>query len=269
MSRIAIVEDDPMIAEIYMKKFTSEGFDVIRAETGDELLKAAQEDKIDLVLLDLVMPKMDGFEVIKELRTGAYDPDIRIIVFSNLSQREDKERAMDLGANGFITKSDYTPSQLVEEVRRLLNQYQEQKRNEARLENPQNGTADVDTDRKRILIIEDEEVFIEMFSEKLKQEGFDVVAARNGAWGIKEAQAGNYDLYILDVSMPVMDGEEILVKLRQDEKTKNVPAIMMSASSQAEKLGDLKDLGVVEFIMKTQITPSALANKVKETLGMQ
>lgn len=134
MTKIVIVEDDPMIAEIYKKKFSESGFEVLMAVSGDEVLNLAKKEKIDIILLDLIMPKMDGFEVTKNLRSGNFDPNIKIIIFSNLNQAEDKEKAMNLGANGFIVKSSYNPSELVAEVQRLADRIEEQKKNAERVQ---------------------------------------------------------------------------------------------------------------------------------------
>lgn len=119
--KIIIVEDDPMITEIYQKKFSSSGFEVITAGDGDKALALAEREKVDVILLDLIMPEMDGFEVIKKLRGGVCPSETKIIVFSNLSQKEDRDRAMKLGADGFIIKSNYSPSELVKEVGEILN----------------------------------------------------------------------------------------------------------------------------------------------------
>jgi DNA-binding response OmpR family regulator len=186
MLRVLIVEDDPMISEIYQKKFSREGHEVLTAVSGEQVLNLAKREKIDIILLDLIMPKMDGFEVIKNLRSGSYDPKIKIIVFSNMSQSEDREKALELGADGFILKSQYNPSELVAEVVRLSNQYVEQEKNEKR-ENGEGEKKENPNQKKRILMIEDEDIFIEMFGKKLEQEGLDVTFAKNGAWGIKEA----------------------------------------------------------------------------------
>ena len=84
MAKIVIVEDDSMIAEIYKKKFSESGFEVLMAVSGDEVLSLAKKEKIDIILLDLIMPKMDGFAVTKELRSGKYDSNIKIIIFSKM-----------------------------------------------------------------------------------------------------------------------------------------------------------------------------------------
>lgn len=270
MPKIIIVEDDPMIAEIYLKKFQEAGYDTEQAESGDQVLMKAKKEKVDIVLLDLMMPKMSGFDVIKNLRGGGqYDKNIRIIVFSNLSQPEDREKALKLGADGFITKSEYTPTSLVGEVTRILEESNQEKMNLARMEeNTLQGEVsnEEESSKPKILIIEDEEVFIEMFGEKLKQEGFQVVSARNGAWGLKEALAHDFDLYIIDMVMPAMTGEEIIDRLKLEEKTKNVPIIVLSASVDEQLAKQVIDKGVDGFFVKTQIIPSELAKEVKNVL---
>ncbi|HEX7586015.1 MAG TPA: response regulator [Patescibacteria group bacterium] len=266
MAKVVIVEDDPMISEIYQKKFTDAGFEVSAVTAGDQVLSLAKAEKVDIILLDLIMPKMDGFEVIRRLRDGSYDPNIKIIVTSNLSSREDQDKALKLGANGFVAKSDYSPSELVDQVKRLTNQYSEQKKNEAKL-NGSGGESKMKGKKKRILMIEDEEIIIDMFGEKLKQDGYDVVFARNGAWGVKEALKGNFDLYIIDMMMPAMTGEEMVTRLKMEEETKDVPTIMLSASVEDQYVRKMEELGISVFFGKTQITPSELSNKVEELLS--
>ena len=264
MAKIIIVEDDPMISEIYQKKFAESGYDVLSAESGDQVLALAKKEKVDAILLDLIMPKMDGFEIIKSLRSGHYDKNIKIIVFSNLSQREDQDKATKLGADGFMVKSDYTPSTLVKEVTRLLNQGAEEKKNLAiqsgKKEAVPAGSA------KRVLLVEDENIFIEMFGEKLRQDGYAVEAAQNGAWGLKKAMENNFDIFIIDMVMPAMTGEEIIQKLKLEEKTKNIPIIVLSASVDDETRKRVSQLGINEFFVKTQIVPSELSKKVEELL---
>lgn len=268
MANIIIVEDDPMISEIYQKKFSDSGFTVFAADSGDKALEIAKKEKVDAILLDLIMPKMNGFEVVKALREGPeYDKNIKIIIFSNLSQREDREKAMKLGADGFITKADYTPSALVKEVERLMNQYAEEVKNE-KMRNGEglNGNGGNGKDKK-VLLIEDETIFIEMFGDKLKQDGFEVESATNGAWGIKEALEKNFDILVIDMVLPAMTGDEIVQKLRSEEKTKNTPIIVLSASVDNSVERKVLDLGANAFFVKTQIIPSQLSKKVEELVG--
>jgi len=119
----------------------------------------------------------------------------------------------------------------------------------------------------KILLIEDEHIFLDMFGKRLEDDGHKVTKAENGAWGLKEALIGNYDLIITDMIMPAMTGDEIIFKLKQEEKTKNIPIIVLSASVDEEVERSVRNLGVSDFIIKTHITPGDLSLKVKEFLG--
>ena len=268
MTKIIIVEDDPMIAEIYFKKFSNSGFEVFPATTAEQALGIAKVEKIDVVMTDLIMPKMDGFQLISELRNGRYDPDIKIIVTSNLSQKDDRDKAVHLGADGFVAKSDFSPSELVAEIQRLLGQYQQQRKNEARIsEAAEPADSDKRNNQKRILLIEDEDIFVDMFGGKLEQDGFHVESANNGAWGLKEALKNDYDLYVIDMMMPAMTGEEIVEKLKMEDKTKNIPIIILSASVDEVAAEKVIAMGVTKFYVKTQVTPSELSDKIAEILS--
>jgi len=264
MAKIMLVEDDLMIAEIYVKKFESAGFEVVNAVTGKEVLKYALEADFDLILLDMVLPEMSGMDVLKELRSNtAYSKDLKIIILSNLDKSENEREAKKYGANDYIGKTQYGPSELVEEIRRRLNEYAEQKKNKNRFEN---GEISQPSNGKSILFIEDEEIFLEMFGEKLESEGFTVEYAKNGAWGSKLASENKYDLIITDMTMPAMGGEEIIRKIKMDDEKKDTPIIVLSASMIEEDLKPVREMGITDFFEKTHLVPSDLARRVKEIL---
>jgi len=266
MSRIMLVEDDPMIVEIYKKKFESAGFEVVNAVTGKEVLRLAGESRFDLILLDMVLPEMSGMDVLKELKkSGNYDADLKVIVFSNLDKTEHQEEARENGANGFIGKTEYTPSDLVVEVQRIINEYGEQKKNKNQRENGTTANSGGEK-KKRILFIEDEEIFLEMFGKKLEDSGFEVEYAKNGAWGSKMATEKEYDLIITDMVMPAMGGDEIIRRLKLEDKTKNIPIIVLSASLSEEDKQAVKDMGITDFYEKTRIVPSDLSRRVEQLL---
>lgn len=120
MDKILIVEDDPMLVEIYQRKFSDDGYEVITAMTGAEVMKKLKIEKPQLVLLDLVLPEEDGFHVLKRIKGNPHTKNTKVIIFSNLSQQEDHKKATELGAEGFLTKSDYTPTEMTEEIKRIL-----------------------------------------------------------------------------------------------------------------------------------------------------
>jgi len=263
MPKILLVEDDPFIAEIYKKKFGSSGFDVLNVTTGKAVLKEAMAQKFDLILLDLVIPELSGTDVLRELRQNKeYDPNLKIVVFSNLSSTEDREECLKLGANGFISKTEFSPSEVVAEVNRFLNQFNEQKKNLVRLETVPGEEKKIG---KRILLVEDEAVFVDMFGKRLKDEGYSVTACSDGASGLQAALDGTFDLVISDVMMPGMDGRELVMKLKEAESENNTPIFLFSASLDDNDVKDLIDSKIAERVfLKTQITPSELVYAVND-----
>jgi CheY-like chemotaxis protein len=267
MPKLLLVEDDVFIAEIYKKKFETAGFEVVNAVSGKQVLKELSENHYDVTLLDLVLPEMGGFDILRELRTApGYPKDARIIVFSNLSGPEERDRAVKLGADGFISKTEYTPSKVVEEVNRYLRQFGEQTKNVARRNDESSSEISPTIEPKehhgkKILIIEDEKVFVEMFSKRLIDEGYVVVSKENGFVGSEEAIKNIYDVIITDAVLPGMTGGEIIKKIRGEATMQDVPIILLSASLDEQQFEEAS-VGATKSFLKTKITPSELVYEV-------
>ncbi len=120
---ILLVEDEQMLLDLYTTILTSEGYRVTQALDGIDALHAMKEGSYDLVLLDTMMPKMDGLKVLEMLvsENPGEAKKRKIIMLSNLDQESIIKRAMDLGARGYLVKSDYTPDEILATVRKHLN----------------------------------------------------------------------------------------------------------------------------------------------------
>lgn len=273
MAKIIVVEDDPMLGEIYQKKFSDAGFEFNLVTSGKMAQKEIEDFQPDLILLDIVLPDMDGYEILEVLSKKETTRNIPVYVFSNLSAKEDMERASKLGAKGFLTKSSFTPSQLVEEVKKIMGSLSDQPKGSAadpvvpNKDVQKNISNQKESNGQKILIIEDEDVFIEMFGDKLKQEGFEVVSAKNGKWGIKEAEEGGFSCILLDMMMPAMNGNEAIKELRANEKTKDTPVIILSNSAMDSEVKQALDLGANEYYIKTKVTPGEVVEKVKALIN--
>lgn len=103
-----MAEDDAFFSKVFKAKLLKEGYDVIVAPNGEELLKEARKRKPDLIILDLIMPIMDGFAALTELKKDPVLKDIKVIISSTLEQKEDIDKTKSLGAAGYINKSDIT-----------------------------------------------------------------------------------------------------------------------------------------------------------------
>lgn len=118
--RVLLVEDDGFLASIYAQKLEVEGYDVSFATNGEDGLKLALKDKPDLILLDLLMPKMDGFEMLERLKADEALKAIPVLVLSNLGQKEDVERVIKLGAAGYVIKAHSLPHETVKRIKEIL-----------------------------------------------------------------------------------------------------------------------------------------------------
>ena len=117
--KILVIDDDPFIVDMYVVKLKAEHFLIETAHDGKEGLKKIKEFNPDVVLLDVVMPIMDGFGMLEALQTGA-GHSAKIILLTNLGQQQDVERGMHLGADDYLIKAHFTPSEVVAKIKSLL-----------------------------------------------------------------------------------------------------------------------------------------------------
>lgn len=115
--KILLVEDDTALASVYRSRLELEGFDVCEANNGEDALSLAVSEHPDLILLDVMMPKISGFDVLDILRNTPETTNIRVIMLTALSQPKDKERAEQLGVDGYLVKSQVVIGDVVERVR--------------------------------------------------------------------------------------------------------------------------------------------------------
>ena len=115
--KVLIVEDDKFLQKVLVTKFMADGFEVRAAADGEEALRQMLPDAPALVVLDLIMPKLNGFEVLSEMRTNPQMKDIPVVVLSNLGQDEDVDRAKQLGAIEFLVKSNLSIQEVVQKIK--------------------------------------------------------------------------------------------------------------------------------------------------------
>ena len=121
MKKILIIEDDPFLSEMYAAKFIENGFEVEVSSDGKSGLAKIEDFRPDLVLLDIVLPKMDGFEMLKKVKEKEELKEIPIVLLTNLGQKNEVEKGMALGAKEYIIKAHFTPTAVVAKVNEILN----------------------------------------------------------------------------------------------------------------------------------------------------
>jgi DNA-binding response OmpR family regulator len=120
MTKIAIIEDDPVISQMYRMKFEADGFEVQLASNGASGVAMAEQFSPDIILMDLQMPEMDGAEALAKIRKEAWGKDVPVIILTNLGEEEAPKEIRSLGIESYIVKAELTPRQVVQRVKETL-----------------------------------------------------------------------------------------------------------------------------------------------------
>ena len=120
MTKVLVVEDDKMISQMYSVKLKQEGYEVLTAENGSAAIEQAVEHHPDIILLDIILPQLDGFSVLQELRLNKAFKETPIIMLTNLGTTDDIEKGKQMGATDYLVKANLTPGQVCEKIKEYL-----------------------------------------------------------------------------------------------------------------------------------------------------
>ncbi|MBD3871731.1 MAG: response regulator [Acidobacteria bacterium] len=238
---ILVVDDDPNSRELVQRTLESEGFSVVTAATGEEGLELARELKPSLITLDVLMPSMDGWSVLQEVKA---DPELEHIPVMMISIAGDKELGYTLGAVECLTKPVDR-----DKLRQLASQYA----------GPAGGG--------HALVVDDDEGIRSLFRRALTDDGWTVDEAENGAIALDLATKNRPDLVLLDLMMPVMDGFEFVMHFRGLEGCGVTPIIVVTAKDLDQ--GEREKLlgGVERIVEKGALTKQQLLEQVRELVS--
>jgi len=118
--KILVIEDDEMISSMYKTKFEDNGYIVFTANNGVEGLEIAKRERPDIIMLDIILPQLDGFSVLKELKENSETKEVPVVMLTNLGTEEDKEKGDRLGAAGYLVKANLTPAEVSKEIKKYL-----------------------------------------------------------------------------------------------------------------------------------------------------
>lgn len=246
MPKILIVDDERMMVDMYATKFTMEGFEVVTAFDGVDGLQKALKEKPDIISMDVIMPRMDGFAVVKILKDDPQTRDIPLYFLTNLGQDEDIWRGYALGADEYFVMARYTPVEIVKKAKALLSL----------------------TKRKpHILIFEDENMLAEIYVTKFHLMGFNAKAYNNPSKDpVSIVLKEKPDLILSGVTMPVINGFVAAELIKGDPRTKSIPLIFLTNLSQDEDVKRGRDIGAVDYLVKAHFTPSSVVDRVCKVL---
>ncbi len=237
---VLVVDDEPSIRRFLRHILESEGFLVMEARTGEDAVSIARRERPAIVLLDLVLPDIDGFEVLGRLKEHSTTRSIPVI---SLSIIEDEERCFRLGASDYLPKP-IDRERLVDRVSRLIAA----------------GPARKSHGPGHVLAVDDDDSVLKAVATILTGHGFSVDIARNGKDALDIAREKQPDLIILDLMMPGMSGHEVLLALKQNSGTAEIPVMILTAAEPDERIRALQ--GGAESLMTKPFTEKQLAKLV-------
>jgi CheY-like chemotaxis protein len=239
--KILVIDDEADIREIVRIYLEEEGCEVIEASNGQEGILKAQAERPDLIVLDIMLPGINGFEVAKHLKDDPNTQDIPVIILSVLAQDSQYRQ----GILDYISKP-FRQEELVATVRRIFSKV--------------NGKGP----KKSILVVDDDPDIVDIIAICLKDNNLNPEKAYNGQEALQKVKTGKIDLILLDINMPGMNGFEVIKHLKGDPATCDIPIVVLTGTyiSDDDKRHGLT-LGVAKYLTK----PFSADDLVKEIKG--
>ncbi|OGF20679.1 hypothetical protein A2Y83_05125 [Candidatus Falkowbacteria bacterium RBG_13_39_14] len=259
-NKILIIEDEEFLADVLETKIKKEGFEVLVARDGAAGYTQIKNWAPDLILLDILMPHMNGYEVLEKL----YDKKIEtpVIIISNSGQPVELEKIKKLGAVDYLVKTEFEPQEVVQKIKKYIENGQK-KENESGGDNNNSG-------KVKVMLVEDEQLLREICGKKLIIGGYDVVEVIDGGDVLAKIKKEKPDLVLLDIILPTVNGFEILKQVRshEDPIIAKTPVLILSNLGQESDVEKAMQLGADGYLVKAQFTTDEIVEKVKNILKM-
>ncbi|WP_439814751.1 PleD family two-component system response regulator [Zavarzinia sp. CC-PAN008] len=281
-ARVLVVDDVLPNVKLLEAKLSSEYFDVVTASNGPDALVRIRETQPDIVLLDVMMPGMDGFEVCRRMKADPDSAHIPVVMVTALDQASDRVNGLEAGADDFLTKpvNDVALFARVRSLVRLKMMTDELRMREATSNSLGvigGGTPikDTDTEGARILIVEDRQLAGTRMADTLAK-GHDVQIEGSGEEAAVLVRGGDYDLVVVSLSLKEHDGLRLCSQMRSSDATRNTPILVLVEDGDSKRLVRALDLGVNDYLIrpidrnelmaraKTQIKRKRYADRLRQ-----
>ncbi len=255
-ARVLVVDDIPANVKLLEARLSAEYFDVATAYSGAEALQVAERAECDIILLDVMMPDMDGFEVCKKLKSNPVTHHIPVVMVTALDQPSDRIKGLEAGADDFLTKP-VTDVALVSRVRSLarLKMVTDELRmraltsKEIGIQSPERDAVAETGRNGKILVVDDRQSSYERIVATLSMEhAVDVETDPNEA--LFHAAEGNYDLMIISLGLKDHDGLRLCSQVRSLERTRNVPILAVAEADNNARLVRGLEIGVNDYLIR-------------------
>jgi two-component system cell cycle response regulator len=255
-ARVLVVDDVPANVKLLEARLSAEYFDVITANSGAEALAVCERAECDIVLLDVMMPDMDGFEACRKLKANPATHHIPVVMVTALDQPSDRVRGLEAGADDFLTKP-VPDVALVSRVRSLarLKMVTDELRMRAHtareigIQSPEREAVTETGRNGRILIVDDRQTSYDRIVATLSAE-HKVELESDPAEALFHAAEGNYDLLIVSLGLQNFDGLRLCSQVRSLERTRNVPILAVAEADNNERLVRGLEIGVNDYLIR-------------------
>jgi two-component system cell cycle response regulator len=256
-ARILVVDDTPLNVKLLSAKLAHDYYVVSTALSGAEAIKKAQTEKPDIILLDVMMPEMDGFDTCKALRANPATAHIPIVMITALSDAADRLRGLDAGADDFLTKpiNDVALMARVRSLLRLKMIMDEWRLREATLsefttETPKEETTANILEGGHALLIEDDPIQKGFIVDKLRAMAVDVDSTEKIAEAAVLARNNNYDVAYISLDLKNQDGLMLCSTLRAGDGTRQLPILLLSGGEDMARIARGLDLGANDYLLR-------------------
>ncbi len=253
-ARLLVVDDNPLNVKLLAAKLTRDYYYVSTAENGVQAMQMAEADSPDLILLDVMMPEIDGFEVCRRLKANPATAHIPIIMVTALSDLSDRVHGLEAGADDFLTKpiNDIALMARVRSLLRLKMMMDEWRRREATAAEfaVTPGVQEESVPGGRVLLLEDnpeDRRAVQNFLESIQLTSFCVDSVKVA---IEEAQKGTYDLVMTSLDLQNDDGLLLCGQLRAREATRTLPILLMANEGEIDQVAKGLDLGANDYLLR-------------------
>ena len=255
---VLAIDDDVKILELIKIILKDTEFDVLRASDGYDGIKIAKEHNPSIILLDILMPKLDGFMICNILKRNINTKNIPVIFMTGVTSKEHILKAIKAGASDYIVKP-FMPSDLLNKLRKIMESDKPLRLRDSK------EKEEIKVELK-ILVVNDSPTMRKVIINIVKKAGhFDVKEAKNGRDALARLMSDDFNFLITGWEMPLMNGIELTEAIRSDERLKNLPILMVTGRDKKFDIVTAKKAGVNDYI-DTISGVSKVKDKIQEVL---
>ena len=268
-SKILIVDDEPLNVKLLAAMIPSEQYDTVLACSGEEALKIVTDVPPDLILLDIMMPGLTGYEITRILKSDPESQDIPIVLVTAFGGTDSEIKGLEAGADEFLNKP-VNKTELLARVKSLLRLRQYKQQINARTcsinsiinKKEEKNFSEKEIDLPSILIVEDNKIDEKLLQRYLQGEPYQIKLAKDGEEAISRAQQERIDVILLDLILPRKNGYEVCSTLKEMKSTQNIQIVAITGLSDLESKLKGIELGVDDYLIKP-VNMHVLRTRVK------